>query len=74
MITLGIFFPSPDKGSAFTGDQVRTAINDIMLSSPSHRSTDPKKANWLIDYLNKRGVVETAMNRPKKRTSNRRKC
>ena len=71
--TTGNFLPITGQGQRFTGDQVRTAINDIMLNSPSHRSTDPRKANWLIDYLNKRGVVETAMSRPKKRTSNRRR-
>ena len=71
--TTGDFLPITGQGQRFTGDQVRTAINDIMLNSPSHRSTDPRKANWLIDYLNKRGVVENTMNRPRKRTSNRRK-
>ena len=70
--TTGDFLPITGQGQSFTGDQVRTAINDIMLNSPSHRSTDSRKANWLIDYLNKRGVVETAMSRPKRRTSNRR--
>ena len=71
--TTGDFLPITGQGQRFTGDQVRTAINDIMLNSPSHRSTDLRKANWLIDYLNKRGVMETTMSRPRNRTSNRRK-
>ena len=48
---------------------VREVIKDVLLSSPTRRSTNPTRTNWMTNYLTKRGVVDQELRPTRQRKS-----
>ena len=69
----GTFEPIKARGLSLKGSAVKEAINDILFRSPAQRTTNPKRVNSLIDYLNERGVVQTPLRKASPRKSLRNK-
>ena len=61
------------RGEAYkmSDPEIRKAIKDLVLSSPTRRTTNPTRANWLVNHLRNRGVVETEIRSPRQRKSSR---
>ena len=50
---------------------VRDVIKDVLFSSPTRRSTNPTRTNWMINYLTKRGVVDQELRLTQQRKTTR---
>ena len=61
------------RGEAYKlqDSDVREVIKDVLFRSPTRRSTNPTRTNWMINFLTRRGVVDQELRPTQQRKTTR---